>query len=93
MEAMGYIRCSTAEQALEGMSLQAQASRIAAWCEATDFDLIDVVEDAPESAERDLCLRVQVASRSLPSFRHAIQPWMLSWSRGSTGWDGTPRRL
>ena len=36
---------STFEQASEGMSLDAQESRIRAWCEAQDAELVEIVRD------------------------------------------------
>lgn len=54
MKALGYVRCSTAEQAVEGMSLQAQRSRIASWCEATGAELVEVIEDGGVSGTRPL---------------------------------------
>lgn len=57
MKAIGYIRCSTAEQAVEGLSLQAQRGRITAWCQATGSELTDVIEDAGVSGTRPLAKR------------------------------------
>ena len=42
---IGYARVSTVEQASEGMSLDAQESRIRAWCEAQGAELIDMIRD------------------------------------------------
>jgi site-specific DNA recombinase len=36
LQVLGYLRCSTDEQASEGLSLDAQRSRIIAWCEARE---------------------------------------------------------
>lgn len=57
MKAIGYLRCSTVEQAVEGLSLQAQRSRITAWCEATGAELAEVIEDAGVSGTRILANR------------------------------------
>jgi DNA invertase Pin-like site-specific DNA recombinase len=54
VKVLGYVRCSTAEQAVEGMSLQAQRSRIASWCEATGAELVEVIEDGGVSGTRPL---------------------------------------
>ena len=43
--ALGYARVSTDEQAREGVSLEAQQSRIRAYCEAKDLELVDVLVD------------------------------------------------
>lgn len=58
MRAVGYIRCSTVEQAIEGLSLQAQSSRIAAWCEATGAELVEIIEDGGVSGTRPLTDRL-----------------------------------
>lgn len=52
MQAIGYIRVSTDEQANEGVSLAAQRKRIAAWCDAHGYDLVAVHEDAGLSGKR-----------------------------------------
>ncbi len=43
--ALGYARVSTDEQAREGVSLDAQRSRIRAYCEAKDLELVDMLTD------------------------------------------------
>ena len=43
--ALGYCRVSTDEQAREGVSLEAQRSRIRAYCEAKELELVDVLVD------------------------------------------------
>ena len=43
---MGYVRVSTGSQAEDGVSLQAQRTRLTAYCQAFDLDLIEVIEDA-----------------------------------------------
>lgn len=45
-KAIGYIRVSTQGQAAEGVSLDAQRAKIAAWCTANDYELVAVFEDA-----------------------------------------------
>ena len=45
-KALGYIRVSTADQALEGVSLAAQRERVQAWAKANDAELIDIFKDA-----------------------------------------------
>lgn len=51
-KAIGYIRVSTTQQAEEGVSLEAQQARIAAYCLANDLDLVDVYVDAGISGKR-----------------------------------------
>jgi len=43
---IGYCRCSTAEQSTEGYSLDVQRSKITAYCELNDLNIVDIVEDA-----------------------------------------------
>lgn len=50
--AYGYIRVSTAGQADDGVSLDAQRERIAAWCLVNGFDLAAVHVDAGLSGKR-----------------------------------------
>lgn len=45
-KAIGYIRVSTSEQALEGVSLEAQRAKITAWALANDYALAAIYEDA-----------------------------------------------
>jgi site-specific DNA recombinase len=46
MKAIGYIRVSTEGQATEGVSLDAQKAKIAAWCTGNGFELADTFIDA-----------------------------------------------
>jgi site-specific DNA recombinase len=46
MKAIGYIRVSTQGQVDEGVSLEAQKSKIKAWCEVNDYELVNVYTDA-----------------------------------------------
>ena len=39
--AVGYIRVSTEEQATDGISLEAQRTKIEAWCRLNDFELLE----------------------------------------------------
>jgi DNA invertase Pin-like site-specific DNA recombinase len=48
---VAYVRVSTQDQATEGVSLDAQEARIAAYCVAMGFDVSEVVRDAGESAK------------------------------------------
>lgn len=45
-QAIGYIRVSTEQQADEGVSLEAQKAKIAAWCLVNDYELVSVQVDA-----------------------------------------------
>lgn len=50
--AIGYIRVSTSMQANDGVSLDAQRAKIAAWCELNDYELKDVFVDAGVSGSK-----------------------------------------
>jgi len=52
MKAIGYIRVSTASQADNGVSLDAQRDRIKAWCNANGYRLDTVYSDRGMSAKR-----------------------------------------
>ena len=44
-KAYGYIRVSTEEQAKEGLSLEAQKTKIRAFAEIKDLELVDIIAD------------------------------------------------
>lgn len=48
---VGYVRVSTEEQAREGVSIDAQTSKIRAYCELYDLDLIEIYVDAGASGK------------------------------------------
>jgi DNA invertase Pin-like site-specific DNA recombinase len=50
MKALAYVRVSTDEQAREGISLENQESRVRAFCQAKDWELIEVLTDEGYSA-------------------------------------------
>ena len=51
MKAVGYVRVSTDEQAREGVSLEAQRSKIKAYAELKEMELVEIIEDAGISAK------------------------------------------
>ena len=57
MEALGYIRVSTEEQAREGVSLAAQEARLRAYCTAAGLTLVDIMRDEGVSASKPLNTR------------------------------------
>jgi site-specific DNA recombinase len=54
LRVVGYARCSTAEQAADGLSLDAQEGRIRAWAQAVDAVVVDVSTDAGVSGTKAL---------------------------------------
>ncbi len=51
MRAIGYARVSTDEQSRDGVSLEMQVSKIKAYCELNDLELVGIREDAGISAK------------------------------------------
>jgi site-specific DNA recombinase len=51
-KAVGYVRVSTEAQASEGVSLEAQRERIAAYCAASGFELVETFVDSGISGKR-----------------------------------------
>lgn len=45
-KAIGYVRVSTTKQVNDGVSIDAQKDKIAAWCNLNDYELIRIYEDA-----------------------------------------------
>lgn len=50
MTTIGYCRVSTAEQAREGLSMEAQEARIRSYCETYDLGPVEIVQDNGKSA-------------------------------------------
>ena len=50
MTTIGYIRVSTTEQAREGLSMEAQETRIRAYCDIYDLGPVEIVKDNGKSA-------------------------------------------
>jgi site-specific DNA recombinase len=57
VKAIGYVRCSTNEQADSGLGLEAQAERIGAYCTVRRLDLADIITDAGVSGGKPLAQR------------------------------------
>src|SRR3954466_4768983 len=51
MRAVGYVRCSTEEQATEGVTLDAQRAKLEAFARLHELDLVAVEVDAGASAK------------------------------------------
>jgi len=49
--AIGYIRVSTSEQAIEGISLDNQKTKIRSYCSLNDLKLVEIIEDAGKSGK------------------------------------------
>lgn len=52
MNAIGYTRVSTEEQVADGISLEAQAAKIATWCDLSGYTLTNTYTDAGLSGTR-----------------------------------------
>ena len=57
MRAIGYTRCSTHEQADSGLGLEAQETRIRAYCAMRELGLIELITDAGVSGGKPLASR------------------------------------
>ncbi len=57
MRAIGYVRCSTHEQADSGLGLEAQRDRIRAYCTMRNLKLVLVITDAGVSGGKPLASR------------------------------------
>jgi DNA invertase Pin-like site-specific DNA recombinase len=64
-KAIGYIRVSTAKQANEGISLEAQAAKIRAYCELNDLELLTIIEDAGKTGTNMTRAGIQEAMQML----------------------------
>ena len=51
MKAIGLVRVSTTMQASEGVSLEAQAAKIRAYCAMADLDLVEIIVEAGKSGK------------------------------------------
>ncbi len=83
--AIAYIRVSTEAQAVEGVSLDAQKTKIAAWCIANDRELAAVFVDAGISGKRaDNRPELQKALTTVTKRRGALVVFSLSRLARST---------
>ena len=57
LRVVGYVRVSTIEQVNDGMSLDAQESRIRAWCDFQAAELVDIIRDEGVSGTKLLAER------------------------------------
>jgi site-specific DNA recombinase len=53
MKTVFYLRCSTEGQALEGLSLQSQQTKLEAWASFNDAEVISIYQDAGISGTRE----------------------------------------
>jgi DNA invertase Pin-like site-specific DNA recombinase len=58
-KAIGYVRVSTEEQALEGVSITAQEERLRAYCTMSGLELVGVLQEAGVSGVKPLANRPQ----------------------------------
>ena len=57
LRVVAYLRCSTTEQANDGLSLDAQTTRIQSWATATGATIVETVVDAGVSGTKPLASR------------------------------------
>lgn len=83
--AIGYVRVSTEGQAVEGVSLDSQRSRIEAWCLANEFELVGVFMDAGLSGSRaDNRPELQAALNAVAECKGVLVVYSLSRLARST---------
>ena len=84
MLAVGYTRVSTASQSQEGVSLDAQAQSIAAWCQAHGYRLESVYVETGSAARADNRPQLQSALRHACQGKAALVVYSLSRLARST---------
>ena len=57
VNAIGYVRCSTQEQADSGLGLDAQTQRVRAYCVLKGLELVEIIADAGVSGGKPLASR------------------------------------
>ncbi len=85
LTAVIYVRVSTEDQATEGVSVEAQQTKLAAWCIANDYELLAVHTDAGLSGGRaDNRPALQAALKQACDSRSALVVYSLSRLARST---------
>ena len=75
---VGYVRCSTAEQASDGMSLDIQESRIRAWADALAAEVVEIVSDGGVSGSKPLAERN--GGKRIATLLDAVDHTPMRWS-------------
>ena len=73
MKAVGYIRVSTQGQADDGVSLEAQRAKLAAYCQLNDGELLEVFADEGSAAPNGTAPAWPLRS---PWRRRTAPPWL-----------------
>ena len=84
MIAVGYIRVSTAGQAKDGISLEAQDSKIRAWCSANDYPLDALYVETMSAGRADNRPELQKAISHICREKGALVIYSLSRLARST---------
>ena len=82
--AVGYVRVSTEQQGIEGVSLEAQRAKIGAWALANDYDLVAVYVDVISGKRADNRPELQRALAHVSECRGALIVYSLSRLARST---------
>jgi hypothetical protein len=80
MKAIGYIRVSTEEQADSGVSLEAQKSRVEAYCKAKGWELVRIIVDAGCSGKDLNRQGIQNIVERKIEFMHAIYKYNVQFT-------------
>ena len=78
MIAVAYCRVSTLEQSLEGVSLEMQRERIAAWCTGNGYELTGVFVEAMSGSKADNRNELQKALAAVCKARGVLVVYSLS---------------
>lgn len=85
MQAIGYVRVSTAQQATDGVSLEAQRERIIAWCRANGYTLGEIhVDHGLSGARADNRPALQAALKQAAEAKATVVTYSLSRVARST---------
>jgi site-specific DNA recombinase len=84
MKAFGYIRVSTDGQAKEGVSLEAQESKIRAWCDANGYVLAGTFVEAMSGGRADNRAQLQAALAEVCRAKGVLVVYSLSRLARST---------
>jgi len=84
MQAIGYIRVSTEEQATEGVSLEMQRAKIEAWSDLTDAELVAIYADEGLSGKNTKRDGLQQALEAAKAHQAALVVYSLSRLSRST---------
>jgi site-specific DNA recombinase len=84
MKAVFYLRCSTDSQATEGVSLESQLTKLTAWSQFNDAEVVGTFEDAGISGTKDDRPGLAAAIETACKYKAALVVYSLSRLSRST---------